>query len=124
MSYHADLWITTGAAAPVLLIAAFVPYFNIALARWSKVETPLNRAPVQITTYAFVMGYICILLDEFLFVVSVYSLATEQDTIPPIAVVVVTSLIMFALVSIVGVRAMSPMFAERADEISESAEDV
>lgn len=119
MSYHANLWITTGAAAPVLLIAAFVPYFDVALARLTKAETPFKNTTPGIKTLAFIVGLLCVSLDEFLFIASLYSLATNQDFLPPLAVVIITSFIMFALVTIAAARGMAPLLADNTDKGSD-----
>lgn len=107
-----------------MLIAAFVPYFDVALARLTKAETPFKGAPGGIKTYVLALGFLCVSLDEFLFIASLYSLATNQDVLPPIAVVIITAFIMFALIAIVAARAMTPMFDEAADRGSGASGDV
>lgn len=106
------MWITTGAAAPVLLLALMVPHYDLALSKLTKVKTPASQWPSGLRSYAYYLSGLCLLLVQALFVASLYSLAKEQDAFPPMDVVFTTAFIMFGLVKLVSMKFWATMITE------------
>jgi len=116
MSYHVDFWVATAAATPVLLLATYVPYLDFALTKLSKYTVPLSNMPKQIKSYAFGLGYVCVLLNEAVFVASLYSLSELGDAVAPLVIVVIMAFVMLGLVTLIGIRTLAPALSDEYPE--------
>jgi hypothetical protein len=104
--YHESFWVTAGAAAPVIALAAIVALIDT-LQSLVNLSNPSHPFRDRVPSYASLwMGVITgmgnIALQAFVLLFALASLAHEHDAVPPLAAAICP----FAGVCLVGVGSM------------------